>query len=129
MPTGERVLVMGGTQGTGYHIARRLLGDGYRVRVLAQNEAKARVRFGDTVEIMVGDVTQPATLPPALTGVDHVIVTVGVTKRPASERLVKAVEYDSTLNVLAAARDAGLAGRFMYMSAIGTTRCRSCPSC
>jgi uncharacterized protein YbjT (DUF2867 family) len=113
---------MGGTQGTGYHIARRLLRDGYRVRVLAQNEAKARDRFGDTVEIVVGDVTKLDTLPPAFAGVDHVIVTVGVTKRPASEQLVKAVEYDGTLTVLAAARDAGLAGRLMYMSAIGTTR-------
>ena len=105
MPMEERVLVIGATQGTGYHIVQRLLQDGYRVRVLARSEATARSRFSDTVEITVGDVTQPATLPPALTGVDHVILTVGVTKRPASERLVKAVEYDGTLNVLAASRE------------------------
>jgi uncharacterized protein YbjT (DUF2867 family) len=61
--------------------------DGYGVRVLPRNEAKARSRFGDTVDIMVGDVMKP-----------------------------------DTLNVLAAARDAGLAGRFLYMSAIGTTK-------
>ena len=122
MPTEERVLVIGATQGTGHHIVQHLLRDGYRVRVLARSEATARSRFGDTAEIMVGDVTQPATLPPALTGVDHLILTAGVTTRPAGERLVKPTVYDGTLNVLAAARDAGLPGRFMYMSAIGTTR-------
>lgn len=116
------MLVVGATQGTGYHIARFLLRDGYQVRVLARNEAKARARFGDTVEIVVGDVTKPGTLPRAVTGVDHVILTVGVTKRPASEKLVKPRVYGGTLNVLAAARDARLAGRFLYMSAIGTTK-------
>ena len=122
MSNGERVLVIGATQGTGYHIVQRLLREGYGVRVLARNEAKARARFGDTVEIMVGDVTRPDTLPPAFAGVDHVILTVGVTQRPASEKLVKPTVYDGTLHVLAAAREAGLPGRFMYMSALGTTR-------
>jgi uncharacterized protein YbjT (DUF2867 family) len=56
-----------------------------------------------------------------MSGVDHVVLTVGVTKRPAGERLVKATEYDGTLNVLDAARAAGLRGRFVYMSAVGTT--------
>jgi uncharacterized protein YbjT (DUF2867 family) len=122
MPTGERVLVIGATQGTGEHIVRLLLRDGYGVRVLARNEGKARARFGDRVEVVVGDVTKPDTLSAAFPAVDHVILTVGVTQRPASEALVKPTVYDGTLHVLAAATDAGLGGRFMYMSALGTTR-------
>jgi uncharacterized protein YbjT (DUF2867 family) len=122
MPAGERVLVIGATQGTGSHVVQRLLRDGYAVRVLARNEARAKARFGDTVEIVAGDITRPETLPPAVRGVDHLVLTAGVTKRPAGEALVKATEYDGTRNVLAAAREAGLAGRFMYMGAIGTTR-------
>ena len=47
MPMEDHVLVIGATQGTGYHIVQHLLRDGYRVRVLARNEAKARSRFGD----------------------------------------------------------------------------------
>jgi uncharacterized protein YbjT (DUF2867 family) len=54
--------------------------------------------------------------------VDHVVVTVGVTKRPAGQRLVRTTEYDGTVNVLDAARSAGLRGRVLYMSALGTTR-------
>lgn len=122
MNTGERVLVIGATQGTGAHIVRLLLREGYRVRVLARSEAKARSRFGDAVEVVEGDVTRPGTLPAAFPGVDHVILTVGVTQRPAGEALVKPTVYDGTLHVLSAARKAGLAGRFMYMSALGTTK-------
>jgi len=122
MDAGERVLVIGATQGTGLHIVRLLLREGYRVRVLARNEAKARSRFGDTVEVVVGDVTRPDTLPVAFPGVDHVILTAAVTQRPASEALVKSTVYDGTLHVLSAAGKAGLAGRFMYMSALGTTK-------
>ncbi len=122
MATGERVLVIGATQGTGYEIVQRLLRDRYAVRVLARNEAKARSRLGDLVEIVVGDVTKSQTLSAAIRDMDHLILTVGVTKRPAPERLVRSVEYDGTLYVLEAAQSAGLRGRFMYMSAIGTTK-------
>lgn len=122
MSPGERVLVIGATQGTGAHIAERLLRDGYEVRVLARSAAKARSRFGVTVDVVVGDVTQPESLPGAFSGVDHLILTAAVTQRPAPERMVKAVVYDGTLHLLEAARRAGLRGRFMYMSALGTTR-------
>lgn len=122
MPAGERVLVIGATQGTGCHVVQRLLRDGWAVRVLARNQAKARDRFGGAVQIVAGDITRPESLPAAVRGVDHLVLTAGVTRRPAAEALVKATEYDGTRNVLAAAREAGLAGRFMYMGAIGTTR-------
>jgi uncharacterized protein YbjT (DUF2867 family) len=122
MAAGERVLVIGATQGTGYLVAQRLLRDGWAVRVLARDQAKARSRFGDAVEIVAGDITRAESLPPAVRGVDHLILTAGVTRRPAAQALVKATEYEGTRNVLAAARQAGLAGRFMYMGAIGTTR-------
>jgi uncharacterized protein YbjT (DUF2867 family) len=122
MPAGERVLVIGATQGTGFHIAQRLLRDGYAVRILARTPAKAESRFGDSVQIVEGDVTRSETLPPAMTGIDHLILTAGVTTRTAAEALVRATVYDGTLNVLAAVREAGLPGRFMYMGALGTTR-------
>jgi uncharacterized protein YbjT (DUF2867 family) len=122
MPAGEQVLVIGATQGTGSLIVPRLLRDGYTVRVLARTPDRARARFGADVDVVAGDVTKPGTLRAAMDGIHHLILTVGVTKRPAPESLVKATEHDGTLNVLAAAREARLPGRFMYMGAIGTTR-------
>lgn len=118
----EQVLVIGATQGTGREVVRRLLRDGYRVRVLARTPAKAVAAFGDAVEVREGDLTRPETLLPAVRGADHVVVTAGVTKRPAPESLVRATEFDGTVNVVRAAREAGLRGRLVYMGAIGTTR-------
>jgi uncharacterized protein YbjT (DUF2867 family) len=116
------VLVIGATQGTGRHVVRKLLRDGWPVRVLARDPAKAGAAFSDAVEVVRGDLTDAGTLRPALKGAAHVILTAGVTKRPAPERLVKATEFEGTVNVVNAAREAGLAGRLLYMSAIGTTR-------
>ena len=127
MPDSKRVLVIGATQGTGYEIVRLLLRDHYRVRVLARDEAKAQEKFGHeqfggAVEIVVGDITRPSTLPAAMSGVDHIISTAGVTKRPAGEQLIKTTVYDGTLNTLTAAKQSGFNGRFLYMSVIGTTK-------
>ncbi|HEX5723954.1 MAG TPA: NAD(P)H-binding protein [Longimicrobiaceae bacterium] len=116
------MLVIGATQGTGRHVVRKLLRDGWPVRVLARDPDKASAAFGDAVQVVPGDLTRVETLPPALDGVEHVVLTAGVTKRPAPQRLVKATEFDGTVNVLRAARETGLAGRLLYMSAMGTTR-------
>ncbi len=74
------------------------------------------------MEIAQGDVTRPETLAPAMREVRHVIFTAGVTKRPASQRSIVAVEYEGVRNTLAAARQVGVSGRFLYMTAIGVTR-------
>ena len=116
------MLVVGATRGTGTEIVTRLLRDGFSVRALARDQRKARSVLSDNVEIVEGDVTRPETLRPAMPGIRHVIFTAGVTKRPASERSIIAVEYDGVKNTLAAARDAGVAGRFLYMTALGITR-------
>ena len=116
------VLVIGATQGTGRLVADLLLREGTPVRVLARTPEKAREIFGGAVEVVQGDLTKPETLAPALRGASGVVLTAGVTKRPAPERLVKSTEYDGTLNVLRAARATGFRGRLVYMGAIGTTR-------
>jgi uncharacterized protein YbjT (DUF2867 family) len=116
------VLVVGATRGTGAEIVTRLLRDGFSVRALARDPRKARGVLSDNAEIVEGDVTRPETLRPAMPGIRHVIFTAGVTKRPASERSIIAVEYEGVKNTLAAARDAGVAGRFLYMTALGVTR-------
>jgi uncharacterized protein YbjT (DUF2867 family) len=117
-----RVLVIGATRGTGAEIVIRLLRDGFTVRALARDTHGARAKFGDRVDVVPGDVTQRETLIPAVRGADHVIFTAGVTKRPASEQSIIAVEYDGVVNTLAACTSEGLSGRFLYMTALGVTR-------
>jgi uncharacterized protein YbjT (DUF2867 family) len=122
MAMNDRVLVIGGTRGTGFLIAHLLLQDGYRVRALARNEAEAKRKLGTEVQVVAGDVTKPETLPAAAKDMDHIIFTAGVTKRPAGERLVRATEYDGVRNTLGAAARAGFGGRFLYMTSIGVTK-------
>lgn len=118
----QRVLVIGGTRGTGSQIAGLLLREGYPLRVLARDAASARPRFSAAVEIVQGDITQPETLPAALHEVDHLIFTAGVTGRLAGEPEVIATIRDGLTHTLAAARQVGLSGRFLYMSTVGVTQ-------
>jgi uncharacterized protein YbjT (DUF2867 family) len=115
-------LVIGATQGTGNQIANLLLRDGYQVRALARNEAKAKTKLDSAVEIVPGDVTKLKTLPSAMKDVHCIIFTAGVTRRPVGERMIVATEYDGVKNTLAAAKDAGFNGRFFYMTSIGVTK-------
>lgn len=116
----DRVLVVGGTRGTGLLIAGLLRERGYEVRVLARDVSRPVTNLGSEVELIAGDMTHPYTLFPAVDGVDHVIVTAGIRSgRFARESRVKETDYQGVLNVLEAAREAGVRGRFMYMNSIG----------
>lgn len=118
----QTVLLVGGTRGTGLLIGRLLEGKGYRVRALARRPARAAARLGSAVEVIAGDITKADTLSPAVQGVNHIIFTAGVRSgRLARESLVKTTEYQGVVNTLAAARNAGFGGRFLYMTSIGVT--------
>ncbi len=122
MQQDELTLVIGGTAGTGREIVTRLLRDGYRVRVMTRHPEATREKMGEEVEVVRGDLTRPETLPAAVDGVDHLIVTAGLPRRFIPRSRAKEMIHDGTLAVLAAAEKAALPGRFMYMSALGTTR-------
>ncbi len=118
----ERVLVVGGTRGTGLLIAHLLLRAGYRVRVLARNPGQAARRLDSAVDVVPGDITRSDTLSGAVNDVTHLIFTAGVAVGPAREKLIVATEYQGVLNTLAAARSAAFKGRFLYMTSIGVAR-------
>lgn len=120
MARSELVLVVGGTRGVGALIVRELRRKNYRVRVLARDPGRAEVPAD--VEVVAGDLTKPQTLPAAVEGADHIIFTAGVPSgRYAPEALVKATDYDGVIETMAAARRAGMAGRFIYLNSAGVT--------
>jgi uncharacterized protein YbjT (DUF2867 family) len=122
MTSGDPVLVVGGTRGTGLLIARLLLQRGYRVRVLARDPSRVVPQLAPTVDVVAGDITKPATLPAAVRGARHIVFTAGVhSGRYAPEHLVRATDYQGVLDTLTAARSAGLTGRFLYLNSIGIT--------
>lgn len=64
-------LVTGATGDVGARVVERLLQRGDRPRVFVRDAGKARSRFGDgVVDVFTGDLGDPASLKPALEGVD-----------------------------------------------------------
>jgi uncharacterized protein YbjT (DUF2867 family) len=62
-------LVTGATGNIGSRVADRLLARGVRPRVFVRDAEKARARFGDRVDVAVGDLADATSLSAALAGV------------------------------------------------------------
>ena len=73
----KKILILGGTGMLGAPVARRLQADGFTLRLLARHPEKARAQFGESFEIVKGDVADCATLEQALVGCDAVHISVG----------------------------------------------------
>lgn len=69
------ILVTGATGRVGRHLIQELLNEGQRLRALTRNPASAK--FPSGVEVFAGDLSDPATLVPALRGATalHLITT------------------------------------------------------
>jgi dihydroflavonol-4-reductase len=111
-------LVTGGTGFVGTHVVRALLARGSAVRCLARPGSRRDNLAGLDVEIVEGDLTDPASLVRAAKGVStlyHVAADYRLWTRHRSELHRSNVE--GTENVLRAAADAGLA-RVVYTSSV-----------
>jgi uncharacterized protein YbjT (DUF2867 family) len=101
-PAPRKVLVAGATGQTGQLIVRELLAGGYEVRALVRDTAKARQILGDRVELVQGDVKEPATLGAAFAGTDAVISAVGARGAKGPDR-PEAIDYEGVRNLVDAA--------------------------
>jgi|HubBroStandDraft_5_1064220.scaffolds.fasta_scaffold129778_1 uncharacterized protein YbjT (DUF2867 family) len=63
-------LITGATGNVGSVVVERLIARGDRPRVFARDPEKTRARYGDRIDVFVGDLADAATLKPALTGAD-----------------------------------------------------------
>ena len=103
----------------GSHLLRRLAkSGGGPVRGLVR---KLRTGVRDGVEPVVGDLTKPETLAPALAGVDTVVHAAAITgdQKEPYRGAYDQINRVGTKNLVAAAREAGV-GRFVLMSGLGT---------
>ena len=114
------VVVAGATGGTGRALVNNLLEQGYAVRALVRDEAKARVVLGDNLSYATGDVRDIATLQPAMQGARYVISAIGSTRSDASNN-PEAVDYLGIKN-LAEAAAAANAEQFVLVSSSGVTQ-------
>jgi len=86
-------LITGATGDVGSKVVERLLQGGERPRVFVREEKKARARFGNRVDVFVGDLADTASLRTALVGVDALFLVNSGPEIPArDEGAAKAAE-------------------------------------
>jgi dihydroflavonol-4-reductase len=115
----RRSLVTGGTGFVGANLVRQLLADGDRVRVLARVGGDRRALEGCDVEIVEGDLLDPASVRRAAAGMERVYHVAADYRlwAPDPSALFRA-NVDGTRHVLEAAVRAG-ASRIVYTSTVG----------
>jgi len=112
-------LVTGGTGFVGANLVRELLADGRSVRVLARKEGDRRALEGCAVEVVEGDLLDPASIRGAVRGVRRVYHVAADYRLWAPDpRALYRANVDGTRHVLEAACEAG-AERIVYTSTVG----------
>lgn len=109
-----KYLVTGGAGFIGSHIAETLAGRGEAVRVLDDLSTGKRENlagFADKIEFLEGDIRDLETCRRAVEGVDYVLHQAALPSVPRSVEdplLTNAINITGTLNMMLAARDAGV---------------------
>ena len=120
--TGRTVAVAGGTGFVGGAIAAELHRRGNRVIVLSHRGESARGPLPDDIEIRTADIADPASLEPALAGVDALVIALAFPNSPMESprkgRTFDAVDAQGTERLVSAAIGAGV-GRLVYISGAG----------
>ena len=112
------VLVTGAAGHVGSALVRELLADGESVRALAMPGEDIAGLRGLGVQIVEGDVLDPATLEMALVGAEAVYHLAGIISiMPGKDALMRQVNVVGTANVARLARIAGVR-RMVYVSSI-----------
>jgi len=111
----EYVLVAGGTGTLGTQLIQRLLTHGVQVRVLSRNAAGAQRLETPQVEVVEGDVRDPASLRRAMRDAMTVVSAIhGFLDKQGP----RAIDRDGNRNLIAAARGAGVQ-HFVLVSIAG----------
>lgn len=123
----DSVLVAGATGYLGGHIARELMKRSFFVRAIARNPEKLKQSSIEVSEVFGAEVTRPETLEDCCRGMDAVISTVGITRQRDGLTYMD-VDYQANMNLLAAARRAGV-GKFIYISVLNGERLKHLKIC
>jgi len=112
------ILVTGGSGFVGGHVVHELRGRDLPVRCLVRDRRRGAKLESWGCELAVGDVTDPASLQDPVAGIETVVHLVAI--RQGRKEQFQRVMVEGTRALLAAAEQAGV-GRFVHMSALGTS--------
>jgi uncharacterized protein YbjT (DUF2867 family) len=110
------VLVVGATGSIGSLVVDEALRQGHAVRALVRKSSKKN-QLTRNVQVVIGDVTLPDTLSPAVDGVDAVVFTLG--SDGAGKAGAESIDYGGVRNVLQALGSRTV--RLALMTSIGVT--------
>jgi nucleoside-diphosphate-sugar epimerase len=111
-----RVLVTGATGLIGHAIARELLTEGHAVRALVRDVERARSIVPSGIELVAGDITDPASLAGACRDIDWVFHAAGMPEQwQPDDTIFDRVNRQGSVNVMNAALAAGVK-RVIYTS-------------
>jgi uncharacterized protein YbjT (DUF2867 family) len=116
----KTVLVAGASGQTGQHVVKQLQREGYQVRALVRDKAKAEAALGANVSYVQGDVKDPSSLTAAMAGVDAVISAIGARGKDGPDR-PEMIDYQGVRNLVDAARQAKVQ-QFVLVSSRGATQ-------
>jgi len=122
MQKGDQVLITGASGFVGAAVLRALAGRGLKLRALARASSPLANLEGADCEIAIGDITDPAAMAPAMTGVRwafHVAADYRLWARDPGQ--IRHVNLEGTRAVMQAALAAGVE-RIVHTSSVATLR-------
>jgi len=114
---GRRILLVGATGRNGSAVLRALDSAGIQVRATSRDPAAARRLHAGSHEWVRADVTDPASLAAPMAGVD-VVISAAATARPFGRNRPERVDYEGTVNLVNAARAAGVRRLVLITSSV-----------
>ncbi len=112
------ILVTGATGFVGVHLCRRLLEDGHRVTVLRRPTSDSSILSGLDLVHVIGDVTDDASVKPAVQGREAVIhAAAHLDQSPHLKNVQYKVNVEGTRNVVAACRESHVR-RLVHVSSV-----------
>ena len=116
------VLLAGATGYLGGYIAKALVKENFKTKLIARTTKNLKSFESKTVKIIFGEVTKPKTIKGVCEGVTTVISTIGITRQKDGLTYMD-VDYKANINLLNEAKRAGVK-KFIYISAINGNKYR-----
>ncbi len=127
MAKGDWVLVAGATGKTGKLVVEQLVAADYKVRAMARNPETAKAALPSGVEIVKGDVTDPASLDSPMKGVKYVVSAIGAGgMKPEPGNGPVEVDLQGNIALVKAAQKAKVK-QFVLVSSAATSKAAEFP--
>ncbi len=117
--TNKRVLITGVTGMVGSHVAKLLLKAGYQVRGMVRSSSSRGTLANAGIEWFEADLSDPATLPPALADVDGVVHTAAHVGDWGPAEQFRAINVLALEHMITAAHREGRLERWIQISSLG----------